>query len=219
MIATVTDAELGIRGFILGVVAIGCTVVFQLSMEKFQKVRNVSGIDMQLMIAPWQLLAAVVMALWDEIFPLVAGIYCASTVYSQTLFCRQVVRPTADQLTAIGVASLGSENEKIRAWNELWDTSTSDSSSQVILEGLQKVGLWIFLSCLSAQMTNYYCYSIIGKFSAITYQVVAHSKTILVLTCGIVIFSNGKHLDMTHISGLIITVLGIIHYSYLKMKS
>jgi hypothetical protein len=47
---------------------------------------------------------------------------------------------------------------------------------------------YVVLSCFLAVILNFYAYSIIGEFSAITYQVSNQAKTILTLIVGSVLF-------------------------------
>merc|ERR1712194_264682 len=96
--------------------------------------------------------------------------------------------------------------------------SSSPSASSARTEEPENLELffWFFVSCTSAQLVNYYCYSIIGQFSALTYQLIAHSKTILIFLVSLLFFPTSAAQDPTHLAGLIITVLGIAGYSAAK---
>eukprot|EP00929_Paragymnodinium_shiwhaense_P083215 TRINITY_DN44255_c0_g1_i1.p1 TRINITY_DN44255_c0_g1~~TRINITY_DN44255_c0_g1_i1.p1 ORF type:complete len:354 (+),score=61.17 TRINITY_DN44255_c0_g1_i1:69-1130(+) len=75
--------------------------------------------------------------------------------------------------------------------------------------------LWVLLSVFLAMGVNYYCFAVIGRFSAITYQVVNHAKTVLVLVFGLLLFPTqmaGAELTK-HIMGLGVAVAGVIAYS------
>merc|ERR1712166_306770 len=78
------------------------------------------------------------------------------------------------------------------------------------------VGLSVFL----AMAANYYAFAVVGRFSAITYQVVNHAKTCLVLTGGLVFFPTSMGSDdlMKHIVGLAVAVVGVVWYSVLQME-
>lgn len=77
---------------------------------------------------------------------------------------------------------------------------------------------WVAVSCLSAQSLNYHCFTIIGKLSALTYQLSTHLKTILILYLGLVLFPNEEstEYDKWHYAGMVISVVGFIAYSYVK---
>ena len=71
VLTTVTDVQLNVTGFALGVVAVMFTVLFQLGMEQAQQKFGVAGVQMQLDIAPWQFLICFVFALPLEVYPMV----------------------------------------------------------------------------------------------------------------------------------------------------
>lgn len=74
-------------------------------------------------------------------------------------------------------------------------------------------------SCTGAILVNYYCYTIIGKFSAITYQIITHAKTCLILFFGMMLFpSPNKDPDLLkwHYGGMAVTVGGMIMYYHFK---
>jgi hypothetical protein len=81
----------------------------------------------------------------------------------------------------------------------------------------------VSLSVLLAMGVNYYCFAVIGRFSAVTYQVVSHAKTILVLVFGSFLFlvkgegENQRHTQL-HLLGLAIATLGVILYSLAQMR-
>ncbi|CAD7926587.1 unnamed protein product [Amoebophrya sp. A25] len=168
VLATVTDTDLGLSGLLIGLAGVLGTVSFQLSMETAQRRYSVSGLDMQMAIAPWQLLCAFVFFLFST-----------------------------DEISLL-LAILGGQDERIRTLNTT------------------ELAFWWTCSCTAAQLTNYYCYTIIGVFSALTYQVCAHAKTILVLSGGLIFFGGQATWDATHLSGLVLTVVGIIWYSQIK---
>jgi len=67
---------------------------------------------------------------------------------------------------------------------------------------------------------NVSCFALIGKTSAITYQVVGHLKTILILISGFVMFPPTQEVEKgkmirTYV-GIFISLIGIIMYTYLQ---
>jgi len=61
--------------------------------------------------------------------------------------------------------------------------------------------------------TNYY---VIGKTSPVTYQVVGHFKTILILVLGFVAFS--QQVNYTNLFGVSVAVVGMILYGEIKRR-
>lgn len=74
----------------------------------------------------------------------------------------------------------------------------------------------IFVTCLFALMVNITNYYVIGKTSPVTYQVVGHLKTCLILVLGFVAFSS--QVNMTNIFGISIAVGGMVLYGELKRR-
>jgi solute carrier family 35 protein E3 len=97
---------------------------------------------------------------------------------------------------------------RISIWNESFD-------------GLEL--LLIMLTGLIAVSVNVCSFGLIGKTSAITYQVVGHVKSILIFVFGLIMFPPkvGETRDqfIKKIVGLIIAMVGVITYSWLEMKS
>lgn len=80
--------------------------------------------------------------------------------------------------------------------------------------------LWIVLStCFLALAVNLCSFGLIGRTSAITFQVVGHAKTCLVLVGGYVLFPT-KMADtqqlINNIAGVSVAMLGVILYGNLK---
>ncbi|XP_047321956.1 UDP-rhamnose/UDP-galactose transporter 2-like [Impatiens glandulifera] len=71
---------------------------------------------------------------------------------------------------------------------------------------------FILLSCTLAVFCNVSQYLCIGRFSAVSFQVLGHMKTVCVLTLGWILFDS--ELTMKNIMGMIIAVLGMIIYSW-----
>lgn len=72
--------------------------------------------------------------------------------------------------------------------------------------------LFILLSCTLAVFCNISQYLCIGRFSAVSFQVLGHMKTVCVLTMGWLLFD----LEMTakNILGMALAVIGMIVYSW-----
>ncbi|KAJ3111680.1 hypothetical protein HDU96_005464 [Phlyctochytrium bullatum] len=75
-------------------------------------------------------------------------------------------------------------------------------------------------SCFLSILTNYYGFAVIQSTSAVTYQVVGHSKTILTIAVGSLLFGDAaQHLTPRKLAGMTITFIGVIVYSASKSKA
>ncbi|KAF6159764.1 hypothetical protein GIB67_030022 [Kingdonia uniflora] len=74
------------------------------------------------------------------------------------------------------------------------------------------VVFFIVLSCLLAVFCNVSQYLCIGRFSAVSFQVLGHMKTVCVLTLGWLLFDSA--LTFKNIMGMAIAVLGMVIYSW-----
>jgi hypothetical protein len=71
---------------------------------------------------------------------------------------------------------------------------------------------FIALSCLISVSVNFSTFLVIGKTSPVTYQVLGHLKTCLVLTFGYVLLHDP--FSWRNIMGIFIALIGMISYSY-----
>nr|GEZ55659.1 UDP-rhamnose/UDP-galactose transporter 6-like [Tanacetum cinerariifolium] len=71
--------------------------------------------------------------------------------------------------------------------------------------------MFLFLSCTIAIGTNLSQFICIGRFTAVTFQVLSHMKTILVLTLGFIFFGR-EGLKLLVVVGMIIAIMGMIWY-------
>ncbi|KAL6180752.1 hypothetical protein ACLB2K_047411 [Fragaria x ananassa] len=71
---------------------------------------------------------------------------------------------------------------------------------------------FILLSCSLAVFCNISQYLCIGRFSAVSFQVLGHMKTVCVLTLGWLLFDS--ELTFKNIMGMIIAVIGMVIYSW-----
>lgn len=71
---------------------------------------------------------------------------------------------------------------------------------------------FIVLSCLISVSVNFSTFLVIGKTSPVTYQVLGHLKTCLVLAFGYVLLHDP--FSWRNILGILIAVVGMVLYSY-----
>lgn len=74
------------------------------------------------------------------------------------------------------------------------------------------VQLFIILSCSLAVFCNVSQYLCIGRFSAVSFQVLGHMKTVCVLTLGWLLFDS--ELTFKNIMGMVIAIVGMVVYSW-----
>ncbi|KAK1287269.1 UDP-galactose transporter 2 [Acorus calamus] len=72
--------------------------------------------------------------------------------------------------------------------------------------------LFILLSCTLAVFCNVSQYLCIGRFSAVSFQVLGHMKTVAVLTLGWLLFDS--ELTLKNILGMTMAVIGMVVYSW-----
>ncbi|RRT75905.1 hypothetical protein BHE74_00028231 [Ensete ventricosum] len=76
-----------------------------------------------------------------------------------------------------------------------------------------QVLVFIVLSCLISVSVNFSTFLVIGKTSPVTYQVLGHLKTCLVLTFGYVLLHDP--FSWRNIFGILVAIVGMVLYSYL----
>ncbi|KAG0473575.1 hypothetical protein HPP92_015432 [Vanilla planifolia] len=72
--------------------------------------------------------------------------------------------------------------------------------------------VFIILSCLISVSVNFSTFLVIGKTSPVTYQVLGHLKTCLVLAFGYVLLHDP--FSWRNITGIFVAVVGMVLYSY-----
>ncbi|KAK4756180.1 hypothetical protein SAY87_006307 [Trapa incisa] len=77
--------------------------------------------------------------------------------------------------------------------------------------------MFIVLSCIIAVGTNLSQFICIGRFTAVSFQVIGHMKTILVLIMGFIFFGK-EGLNLHVVVGMIIAVIGMIWYGNASSK-
>ncbi|CAL0319660.1 unnamed protein product [Lupinus luteus] len=77
--------------------------------------------------------------------------------------------------------------------------------------------LFIIMSCTIAVGTNLSQFICIGRFTAVTFQVLGHMKTILVLILGFIFFGKDG-LNLQVVLGMFIAILGMVWYGNASSK-
>eukprot|EP00188_Purpureofilum_apyrenoidigerum_P006137 Plantae.Rhodophyta-Purpureofilum_apyrenoidigerum.ctg9014.p1 GENE.Plantae.Rhodophyta-Purpureofilum_apyrenoidigerum.ctg9014~~Plantae.Rhodophyta-Purpureofilum_apyrenoidigerum.ctg9014.p1 ORF type:complete len:344 (+),score=66.49 Plantae.Rhodophyta-Purpureofilum_apyrenoidigerum.ctg9014:198-1229(+) len=79
-----------------------------------------------------------------------------------------------------------------------------------------KIAMWILLTAVLAFAVNISIFMVIGKTSAVTYNVLGHFKTCTLLAMDYLAF--GRKFEIKNFSGLVITLTGVVSYSQVKMR-
>ena len=82
----------------------------------------------------------------------------------------------------------------------------------VILLWLSGLQVFIILSCLISVSVNFSTFLVIGKTSPVTYQVLGHLKTCLILAFGYILLRDP--FNWRNMLGIGIALVGMILYSY-----
>eukprot|EP00270_Netrium_digitus_P007769 TRINITY_DN2281_c0_g2_i2.p1 TRINITY_DN2281_c0_g2~~TRINITY_DN2281_c0_g2_i2.p1 ORF type:complete len:327 (-),score=46.98 TRINITY_DN2281_c0_g2_i2:355-1335(-) len=77
------------------------------------------------------------------------------------------------------------------------------------------VTFFIVLSCLIAVAVNFSTFMVIGKTSPVTYQVLGHLKTCLVLANGYLLLRNP--FSWRNLLGILVAMAGMVSYSYVQV--
>lgn len=159
-----------------------------------------------------------------------AGMLCAAVAIASTVIAQANVQSTQ---STTGVSSLQYLNvcSKYQAvWSFVF-ACIVDLPRMLLFPALDAENrpLWVQLlfnpsfvllflaSCLMAFLVNMCSFYIIGKLSALSYQVIGHAKTVLVLAVGFVFFGN--QLTGRVALGLSIAGLGVGWYTKIKLRS
>ena len=74
----------------------------------------------------------------------------------------------------------------------------------------------ILVSCIFALGVNVTNYLVLGKTSPLTYQVLGHLKTILILVLGFTMFN--KQVDYRNALGIVVAMAGVVSYTEVRRR-
>lgn len=75
---------------------------------------------------------------------------------------------------------------------------------------------YIVVSCIIAVCVNFSSFLVLGKCDAVTYQVLGHLKTMLILLMGFMVLKNPA--TARNIGGIVIALVGMIAYAHQESK-
>uniref|UniRef100_A0A7N0UIE6 Sugar phosphate transporter domain-containing protein n=1 Tax=Kalanchoe fedtschenkoi TaxID=63787 RepID=A0A7N0UIE6_KALFE len=143
------------------------------------------------------------------------GFLCACVAVLSTSF-QQISIGSLQKKYSIGSFELLSKTAPIQAISLLILGPFIDYYLNDILITTYKLStgatLFILLSCSLAVFCNVSQYLCIGRFSAVSFQVLGHMKTVCVLILGWILFDSA--LTFKNISGMAVAVVGMIIYSW-----
>ncbi|CAL9104104.1 unnamed protein product [Musa textilis] len=143
------------------------------------------------------------------------GFVCACAAVVSSSF-QQISIGSLQKKYAIGSFELLSKTAPMQALSLLFLGPIIDYclSGKSILKYQFSPGaiIFILLSCLLAVFCNVSQYLCIGRFSAVSFQVLGHMKTVCVLVLGWLLFDS--ELTLKNILGMAIAVIGMVVYSW-----
>ena len=98
-----------------------------------------------------------------------------------------------------------------------FEVTASGEFKQALVAGGSGLFKAIAFTCFAAIAVNLVTFALIGKTSAVTYQVVGHLKTCLTLLGGYIMFdSKAAALSIYNVAGVIIALIGMMLYGDIK---
>jgi solute carrier family 35 protein E3 len=78
----------------------------------------------------------------------------------------------------------------------------------------------VILSCIISISVNFFTIALISATSAVTYQVVGHTKTCLILLLGFILFpiNMPSSTFLKNIGGIVVAVVGVVAYGHFKSR-
>jgi solute carrier family 35 protein E3 len=205
-VATVTDVQLRPVGLVFGGAAVITTAMFQIWQGTKQKDYGLSGTQLQSGIAPWQTFQSLAVASATEFVclgsapcvtvraPSACGTAAAVPAPRRVATRPRPRRPRAPFAAARGVAARSAPSapsanlrkpphppHPLQALDYFEAAAASEPTHVHTM-------LLVLGTCFLALLVNFCSFGLIGRTSPITFQVVGHAKTCLVLVGGYVLF-------------------------------
>ncbi|XP_010481989.1 PREDICTED: UDP-galactose transporter 2-like [Camelina sativa] len=143
------------------------------------------------------------------------GFICACVaIFSSSL--QQILIGSLQKKYSIGSFELLSKTAPIQALSLLVVGPLVDYllSGKFIMNYSMSSGcfLFILLSSALAVFCNISQYLCIGRFSAVSFQVIGHMKTVCILTLGWVLFDSA--MTFKNVAGMVVAIVGMVIYSW-----
>jgi len=141
-----------------------------------------------------------------------ARFVCLSLENDTGIFIRKGENPNMYTLYVnfINTVQCSTFTQEINEYCDSWNTIIKLSCSCCLQ-------LFIILSCTIAVGTNLSQFICIGRFTAVSFQVLGHMKTILVLILGFIFFGK-EGLNLHVVLGMIVAIAGMVWYGNASSK-
>jgi solute carrier family 35 protein E3 len=145
--------------------------------------------------------AGLVFAMCAVVFTALAQIF--TNTYQKSLECNalQLLYHTSPYIS-LGMLIMSPFFDDVRALSQF--------------EYTQPLVMRIAISCVFALGVNISNYLVLGKTSPLTYQVLGHFKTVLILVLGFTVFN--KPIDIRNVIGILIAMFGVIAYTEIRRR-
>ncbi|GKV09614.1 hypothetical protein SLEP1_g21086 [Rubroshorea leprosula] len=187
-IATVTDLQLNVLGSVLSLLAVVTTCVAQIMTNTIQKKFKVSSTQLLYQSCPYQAITLFIIG------PFLDGLLTNKNVFAFKYTPQVLVRRKCFDFSTFFCLDYLVYSNNYFYTNPSW------------------FQFFIVLSCLISVSVNFSTFLVIGKTSPVTYQVLGHLKTCLVLAFGYVLLRDP--FSWRNILGILIAVIGMVLYSY-----
>ncbi|KAH9669436.1 UDP-rhamnose/UDP-galactose transporter 4 [Citrus sinensis] len=203
-VCTVTDVSVNAKGFIAAFVAVWSTAMQQYYVHYLQRKYNLGSFNLLGHTAPAQ----------------AASLLLLGPFVDYWLTSKRV---DAYNYGFLSVFSSAMKLSELGEWESL-DVESLRYTSQCDVANAFALGMicvryfsnsyCLFCIAVGTNLSQFIC---IGRFTAVTFQVLGHMKTILVLVLGFIFFGK-EGLNMQVILGMVIAVLGMIWYGNASSK-
>ncbi|CAI0428654.1 unnamed protein product [Linum tenue] len=186
-VCTVTDVSVNAKGFIAALIAVWSTSLQQYYVHYLQRRYNLGSFNLLGHTAPAQASSLLLVGPFVDYFLTSKRVDAYPFSFTSVVSFSSFITSLAMNL---GVAC-----------------NHSSSSLSIIIQ----IKAFIVLSCTIAVGTNLSQFICIGRFTAVSFQVLGHMKTILVLILGFIFFGKDG-LNLHVVFGMIIAVAGMVWY-------
>ncbi|KAH9717989.1 UDP-rhamnose/UDP-galactose transporter 4 [Citrus sinensis] len=221
-VCTVTDVSVNAKGFIAAFVAVWSTAMQQYYVHYLQRKYNLGSFNLLGHTAPAQaaslLLLGPFVDYWLTSKRVDAYNYGFLSVFSSAMKLSELGEWESLDVESLRYTSQCDVANAFALGNDISSETVMKERVSVEVQDFDICyAFFMILSCSIAVGTNLSQFICIGRFTAVTFQVLGHMKTILVLVLGFIFFGK-EGLNMQVILGMVIAVLGMIWYGNASSK-
>ncbi|XP_028229727.1 UDP-rhamnose/UDP-galactose transporter 6-like isoform X1 [Glycine soja] len=209
-VCTVTDVSVNAKGFIAAVIAVWSTALQQYYVHFLQRKYSIGSFNLLGHTAPAQAASLLLVGPFMDYWLTGKRVDAYGYGLTSTLFLGSMTIQTNQHETfQHTLSSLTCFPKNFPEGHQSHNFSKSST--------LNYEELFIILSCTIAVGTNLSQFICIGRFTAVTFQVLGHMKTILVLILGFIFFGK-EGLNLHVVLGMIIAIAGMVWYGNASSK-